>query len=89
MIAHGNEFFRAAYCSDPDCAHTTHPKELFLNASCHPGAGIEAMYRDGVIYFYCHQCFAFVIAAALARDSTYGDESARFTPLELLNERNP
>ncbi len=42
-------------CFNPDCACGAEGS-LFLHGKCHPGAGSEVEYNDGVLYFKCNEC---------------------------------
>jgi hypothetical protein len=43
-------------CETPNCGHDH--SVLFLHASCHPHAGLEAAYhkKDGVVVLECAEC---------------------------------
>jgi hypothetical protein len=63
--------FVAKGCGHPDCT-TPHDQEgLFIGAVCHPGFGVDARYKDGIIAFTCRECEQPVISVAVAEKVTH------------------
>lgn len=56
MNALKRAYFDRQQCSEEGCTHTTHDKGLLLGSSCHPGAPVYALVRDGVLTFECAAC---------------------------------
>lgn len=43
-------------CGAPGCTHNDHESGMFLHSRCHPKAGTEVEYRNGVLYVRCNTC---------------------------------
>ena len=50
------EIMVATGCQNPGCHHQMHDRGLGWQARCHPSAGLEAHYCDGVLALSCLRC---------------------------------
>lgn len=53
-------------CGNPGCDHTAHDSEMVLASICHPHAGQEVSYRNGVLDVSCNRCGKDVAMIAVA-----------------------
>ena len=63
----------AAKCTDPSCTHEHDGEGLFFNALCHPGEGVTACYKDGILRLECQVCDMPIVDIAVADEPSTND----------------
>lgn len=43
-------------CGNPECDCKPGSTPMILGSRCHPGAGTDAFYFDGILSLRCHEC---------------------------------
>ena len=65
LTTHKTSITSRAECG---CTHTAADNPLELRSPCHPHAGLDVSYHNGVLTMRCRSCAAFVEHIAVARD---------------------
>jgi hypothetical protein len=53
-------------CQQPGCHDHLHDRGFWFQARCHPSAGLEAHYCDGVLALLCLRCHRLISSIAVA-----------------------